>query len=150
MAGRPTKYKQEYNEQAYELCLLGYTDKELAGFFDTSEVTLNAWKKKYPEFLKSLREGKDVADGKVAKSFYKRALGYKYDEITKEPDKEKLKVTKVITKEQAPDAGAALSWLKNRQPDKWRDKKDVEHHGDIRFIDNWDKEDEGQNTDTSI
>jgi hypothetical protein len=31
--GRPTKYKEEYNEQAYKLCLLGATDKELADFF---------------------------------------------------------------------------------------------------------------------
>ena len=27
--GRPTKYKDEYVEQAYKLCLLGHTDEEL-------------------------------------------------------------------------------------------------------------------------
>ena len=25
-----------------------------------------------------------------------------------------------------PDTGAAMAWLKNRRPDKWRDKQDVE------------------------
>ena len=32
--GRPTKYKEEYAEQAYKLCLLGATDKELSEIED--------------------------------------------------------------------------------------------------------------------
>lgn len=32
--GRPTKYKEEYTDQAYKLCLLGATDKEMADFFE--------------------------------------------------------------------------------------------------------------------
>lgn len=30
---RPTKYQEAYAEQARKLCLLGYTDAELADFF---------------------------------------------------------------------------------------------------------------------
>lgn len=127
---RPTKYKKEYNEQAYELCLLGYTDKELAKYFEVNKDTIQKWKKKYKEFSDSVKAGKDAADGKVAKSLYKRALGYMYDETIKEVENGKLKVTKVVTKEQAPDAGAALNWLKNRQPEKWRDKQDLQISGD--------------------
>ena len=37
MAGRPTEYKEEYNEQVYKLCLLGAKDKELADFFNVEE-----------------------------------------------------------------------------------------------------------------
>ena len=29
---RPTDYRQEYAEQAHKLCLLGFTDKQLAVF----------------------------------------------------------------------------------------------------------------------
>ena len=43
-SGRPTKYKDEYCEQAYKLCLLGATDKEMADFFQVSLSTLNLWK----------------------------------------------------------------------------------------------------------
>jgi hypothetical protein len=32
MAGRPTKYRVDYNEQGYKLCLLGATDNDLADF----------------------------------------------------------------------------------------------------------------------
>jgi len=45
--GRPTDYKEDFNEQAYKLCLLGAIDKDLADFFDIAESTLNEWKLKY-------------------------------------------------------------------------------------------------------
>lgn len=34
-------------------------------------------------------------------------------------------------KEVIPDTTAQIFWLKNRRPDKWRDKQDVEHSGQI-------------------
>ena len=42
--GRPTKYKHEYAEQTYKLCLLGATDEEIANFFDVNVATINRWK----------------------------------------------------------------------------------------------------------
>lgn len=42
-----------------------------------------------------------------------------------------LVVTKVVTKEVIPDTTAQIFWLKNRKPEEWRDKKDVEHSGTI-------------------
>lgn len=132
---RPTKYKKEYNEQAYELCLLGFTDKELAEFFGVVESTINDWKKKHKEFSKSVNAGKEIADGKVAKSFYKRACGYSYDEITQEGANGQMTVTKIVTKEVVPDSGAALNWLKNRQPNKWRDKKEMVVKSDVTVND---------------
>lgn len=42
-----------------------------------------------------------------------------------------LVVTKEITKEVLPDTTAQIFWLKNRRPDRWRDKQDIEHSGQI-------------------
>jgi len=120
--GRPSKYKKEYAEQAYKLCLLGATDKEIADFFGVTESTLNLWKKEYPEFSESLKNGKVVADAEVAASLYKRAKGYQYVETTYENGA----LTKSVVKEVAPDTGAAMAWLKNRQKDKWRDRHEVD------------------------
>ena len=58
MAGRPTNYKKEYDEQAYKLCLLGATDKEMADFFNVKEQTINNWKKNHPSFFESIKRGK--------------------------------------------------------------------------------------------
>lgn len=129
--GRPPKYEKRYARQAYKLCLLGYTDAELADFFEVSEMTINNWKNVYPEFVKALKKGKTEADSEVAASLYKRANGFKFTEVVKErhynedEDKHEMIVSKTMTKLVPPDTGAAMAWLKNRQPKKWRDNKDV-------------------------
>lgn len=144
MAGRPTEYKPEYCEQVMKLCKLGATDDQIAQFFEVEESTINNWKTAHPEFMESVRAGKIIADAEVANSFHKRAVGYKYDEVTYEkidvkkdgmevdPDgdiedtKAEVYKRKVVTKEIPPDAGAALNWLKNRQKEIWRDKVETE------------------------
>ena len=102
---RPSSYRKEYAEKARTLCLLGATDKEIAGILGVSEKTLNTWKKSHPEFFQSLKSGKDDADADVADSLYQRAL--------------KGNVT------------ACIFWLKNRRPDLWRDKIETEHSGKV-------------------
>jgi hypothetical protein len=81
VSGRPTLYKEEYNDLAYKLSLLGHTDIELARFFEVCEKTLNLWKIEYPLFLQSIKEGKDVADAKVVQALYKAAIGYTVDDV---------------------------------------------------------------------
>ena len=140
--GRPTKYLPIYNKQAYELCLCGYLDEDLARFFDVHTDTINEWKKVYPQFKASIRKGKDPANALVAKSLFKNAVGFKTTEITfeKQDTKERLEATpdgeitgnpeykkKVVIKEIAGDFRAQAFFLKNRVPDYWRDKQEIDH-----------------------
>jgi hypothetical protein len=74
--GRPNKFKREYIQQARKLCQFGHTDPELAKFFEVHLQTINNWKRKYPEFLYALKTGKEVADSRVERSLYARAVGY--------------------------------------------------------------------------
>lgn len=125
MAGeKNSKYKSEYDEQAYNYALLGVTDKQLATFFDICEATLNNWKNDHPTFLESLKAGKSDADAQVAKSLFKRALGFTAVEEKQEDGTNGSKTT-TTEKQVAPDTAAAIFWLKNRQPDIWRDKKEM-------------------------
>ena len=133
--GRPTKYKPEYEEQAYKLALEGFTDKKIGEFFRVNERTVNNWKDKHPEFFQSLKRGKDDFDTNVIeKSLAKRATGYQYKEITKAISKDvvpstckdQLVTVKEVTKEAAPDPTSMIFWLKNRQPERWRDKQTIE------------------------
>ncbi len=133
--GRPTKYKPEYEEQVYKLCLEGFTDKQIAGFFKVDERTINNWKDKHPEFFQSLKRGKDEYDSDVIeKSLAKRASGYQYTEVTRAVSKEadpttgkpQLVTIKEVTKEVAPDPTSMIFWLKNRRPDRWRDKQSID------------------------
>lgn len=124
MAGRPTDYREEYNEKARKLCLLGATDAELADFFEVAESTINNWKIDYPEFLESIKKGKEQADADIADSLYNRAKGYSHPDVHIANYEGKTIVTP-LTKHYPPDTAAAIIWLKNRQPKKWRDKQEV-------------------------
>lgn len=125
---RPTDYRKEYAEQARKLCLLGYTDKQLADFFNVNERTINRWKIDHPEFCQSIKKGKEVADIEVIESLYKRAVGFEYDEMELKTDGN-AKSKRVIKKLVIPDTTAQIFWLKNRQPEMWRDKQEREITG---------------------
>ena len=127
--GRPSKYKEEFPEQARKLCLLGATDKDLARFFGVTESTLNEWKKVHPEFSESLKAGKELADAVVAESLFNRAKGYSHEAV-------KIlvvggQVERVpYTEHYPPDATSMIFWLKNRRPDLWRDKPEPDDGDD--------------------
>lgn len=123
--GRPSSYKDEYCKQAEKLCALGAIDKDLADFFNVSIQTLNSWKNEHPEFLESLKESKAIADAKVERSLYERATGYSHpeDKIFNNQGEELIVPT---TKHYAPDTTAGIFWLKNRRPNEWRDKQDLD------------------------
>lgn len=136
-AGRPSLYKEEYNEQARKLCLLGATDKELANFFEVDESTINNWKKGHPTFLESIRAGKTVADMEIVNSLYKSAQdrlipayqAFKtrnvyFDDKGNRIETEKVEVVEVPQAVPANDR-AIKFWLNNRQPSKWRDKQEA-------------------------
>lgn len=121
--GRPTKYKEEYNELAYNYCLLGATDEELSVFFDVHISTIHQWKLDYPDFSDSIKKGKEIADAKVAQALYHRATGYSHDDVDIKVVDGQIVQTQ-LKKYYPPDATSAIFWLKNRQPKKWRDKID--------------------------
>ena len=127
-AGRPTKYKPEYVAQAAKLCQLGATDAQLADFFEVSLSTISLWKVEHAEFSDAIKIPKDQANERVAQSLYRRAMGYEHDEVDiKVVDKE-IVITP-IRKYYPPDSTAMIFWLKNRNPEQWREMKAVELSG---------------------
>lgn len=221
----------------------GLTDEQIAHNTGITATTLYAWKNKYPEISESLKKGKEVIDRQVENALLKRALGFEYEEVTKErivdtgqaqrhggeseltekqwemaksyfghscaycggsgnltkdhldplanggeltisniipacqscnsskkdkqwlswfqsqkfydpqkaekivayvdfaldfsqidkPNTGNLVVTKVVTKMVVPDTTAQIFWLKNRKPNDYRDKRDVEHSGGVNI-----------------
>ncbi len=135
--GRPSKYKEEYCEQAEKLARLGATDKEMADFFGVTEQTLNNWKTdkdgNETPFFESLKRGKVESDARVVDSLYQRALGYscREDKVFL-VDKKPLIVPMI--KQYPPDTTAAIFWLKNRRPNEWRDKQEMQLNGGVQIV----------------
>lgn len=121
--GRPSAFKEEYLEQATKLCRLGATDKEIADFFGVAESTLNKWKLEKPGFSESLKAGKMLADARVAEALFSRATGYSHPDVHISSYMGDVTVTP-ITKHYPPETLACIYWLKNRQPEIWRDKRE--------------------------
>lgn len=121
--GRPTAYRQEYCDMAFQHCLLGSTDKSLAKLFNISESTLNKWKLDHPEFSECIRKGKTEADARVASALFSRATGFVKKGCEKLFNYQGNVVRAEFKEYYPPDPTSIMFWLKNRQPDKWRDKQ---------------------------
>ncbi len=100
----------------------GLTDEQIAENIGITATTLYEWKNRFPEISEALKKGKEVVDIQVENALLKRALGYEYTEERIEiSDKDGRKVIQTV-KTVLPDTTAQIFWLKNRRPDKWRDK----------------------------
>ena len=83
----------------------GLTDEQIAKNCGCNAGTLYEWKKKYPEISEALKKGKEVVDFEVENALLQSARDG--------------------------NTTAQIFWLKNRRPDKWRDKQlEVNSTGD--------------------
>lgn len=133
MAGRPSKYQVAFAKQAEKLCQIGATDIEVADFFEVDVRTVYRWKHEHEAFCQALNAGKDKADDRVINSLYQRAVGYEQDAVKIfMPANAMAPVYAEYREKIAPDTTAAIFWLKNRRPESWRDKQEIEHGGSVK------------------
>lgn len=120
-------YQTDYAEKAAEQCRLGATDQELAEHFMVTVRTIYRWRARYRDFAEAVIAGKEHADKRVVRSLYSRAVGCSFEAVkicrhAADPDP----VYAAYRHSLPPNAGAALQWLRLRQPGKWvvREVKD--------------------------
>ena len=99
--GRKSKYLQDpewFLKVARMYARKGLSEKQVAHVLGISVATLEQYKKKFPEFLKCLKENKDYADSKVENALYESAC--------------KGNIT------------AQIFWLTNRRRNEWHRNPD--------------------------
>lgn len=128
MAGQKnSKYKPEYDTLAFNYCSLGADDVKLGELFNVTKTTINNWKNDHPTFFDSLKRGKGAHDSiRVEDSLLKRALGYEWTEEKQEDGTNGSKTT-TVNKHVPGDATSMIFWLKNRDPNRWREKQEISH-----------------------
>lgn len=126
--GQPTKYRPESHAPwAASLARRGCTVAEIAEAFGVAERTVYRWAKAHPEFCQALNESRSKADEAVVDSLYAKACGTTR-RVTKkkrevlDSNGRKVTLTEVVEEVMPPDTTAMIYWLKNRQPELWRDK----------------------------
>jgi hypothetical protein len=126
-AGRPSEYNPEYARQAEKLALFGATDQEMADFFEVDVRTIYRWKHVHDDFCQAIKTGKEIADERVERSLYQRAIGYEQEEVKIfMPAGAEHPVYAPFRAKVAPDTTAAIFWLKNRRRDAWTDKQELD------------------------
>lgn len=128
--GRPSKKSTINLEQMKKLYLAGFKDAQVADFFNVTEQTINNWKSD-KEFFESLKDWKQQADSKVERSLYESACGYrtKAKKAVVVSDGQGAGSHVEMVEEEiafAPNSTSIIFWLKNRQPEQWRDKQEIE------------------------
>jgi hypothetical protein len=121
----PGQWNADRPKQAYQLALLGATDREIAKVLDVDQTTIDDWKRSRPEFAKALSEGKEAADAKVAEALFKRATGFYSDEVMVSFHKGEV-ITVPFKKYYPPDTIAATKWLALRRRENWADVTKIE------------------------
>jgi hypothetical protein len=135
--GRRSKYKPGFAEIAEKLCArCGFTDEQLADWFEVSLRTINEWKLRHPEFSQSLRAGKAETDDLVERCTVQHICGYyvMVDEMDRNGNIRQLR------KWISGNAHAGLKWLAARRPEVYREQKNVKHQltmdqAFLRFLD---------------
>lgn len=132
--GRPPTYRAEFAKQARKLAAGGFTDAEIADFFDVTPRTLHRWKHDRAGFSVALKRGKEVADDLVEDSLFRSAVGFTRDAV-KIFQHEGAPVIVPYVEHHPPSVTAQIFWLKNRRRDQWRDKQEIEHSGNVGLAD---------------
>lgn len=139
---RPTKYNEEFHARwARSLARRGLTIAQIAKEMGVAKATLYNWMDSYQEFLDAVNEGRSYADSVIEDSLYSLARG-----VTVKETRRKIvyddngqpvpQVVDVVEKEMPPSASACIFWLKNRKPDSWRDKREIDMSETIADVKN--------------
>lgn len=122
-------------EKIREWAEIGLIGKQIANNIGINHTTLYDWMQKFPELAEAIRNGRKVMDEQVECSLLKRAMGYQYEEETwGENHDGEMVIVKRVVKSLTPDVTAQIFWLKNRQPERWRERVEIKnnHEGTIK------------------
>ena len=132
---RKNKYRTHvapFLKEVGQMAADGATEAEIAARLGVAYSTFKGYKQKHSELREVLMTSKELADLNVEAALYKRATGYRAEEITKErrinreTGEYELIETKVIEKEIPPDVTAIQFFLKNRKPEEWREHQSID------------------------
>lgn len=130
--GRPRiDYDKDYHCLLIEGLLKdGKTEYEAAEIMELSISTFKRWKKNYPEFLNAVKKGKEPVNYKIVNSMINAAIGFEYEEVKTylSTDDKGKKVTRIekTKKYYPPNTEAGKFMLKNRMPESYRDKQEID------------------------
>lgn len=99
--GRPSEYDEAVLPEVAEMLRNGATSREIINHLGVSSGTFWRWCAAYPQLRNAVKAGKEAQDERVVDA---------------------LRINAVLDG----NVTAQIFWLKNRQPELWRDRKETE------------------------
>lgn len=136
-SNKPSRYKSKYNpvwtpQLVFWMAKNGLIDEEMSKKLGIATSTFYKWKLEFPEFSEEIKRGKKDPDALVEECLFQCATGYTYvAEKLMHEDGRVIKVHQVV--HVPPDKIACFFWLKNRLPERWRDKYDFTLESDEKL-----------------
>jgi hypothetical protein len=108
----------------------GLDNQQIAANLGVSDKTFKQLLVDKEELQDRVQAGREWAEVRVENALFKRAIGFKYKEVTRERKKVfdedgdwtgewEMVTTKMVLKEQIPDVTAQTYWLEHRAPRRW-------------------------------
>ena len=152
IAGRKGKFEQWLTDDGLTLvegwARDGLSDEQIAANIGIAGRTYYEWQERFPQFAQAIKKGKAPVDYQVENALFKSATGYTVKVMKPmklKEEKQKVGEGRIVTERVKyveeevyipPQTAAQVFWLKNRRPDKWRDKPSIE---DTTTLDRLDK-----------
>ena len=144
------KYEEWLTEEGLLLiggwAMDGLTEEQIAHNMGIAYSTFREWKKTYPALSAVLKKNKEVADRYVENALYNKATGFTATDrvvsskkLVEYKDGKRVREVTVpvvveVERYYPPDTTAEIFWLKNRKPDHWRDKQNMEVNGEGKVM----------------
>lgn len=104
----------------------GLTNDQIAANIGINRDTLYTWCNKYPDFADALKKTKEVNVYEVEDAMFKAAKGYFVTETKTITNKDgKILRVENIKKWIAPNTTAQIFFLKNKDPENWRERNEI-------------------------
>lgn len=141
----PPPYGPEYLERARRAALAGFTTYELSRLLGVTVDTINLWDMVYSEFAAAIRVGAQSRNARVEAAFYQRAVGYEHpsEQLIKISQSEKIGdewvrteeiIHEPIVKHIPADPKAALDWLMQHDPDRYKMRREEPAPSVMRIV----------------
>jgi len=123
--GAQSTYDPALVPRTLELAKLGLTQEQMAHAFGIVHGTFVKWLNTHQELRDAYEEGKYYHNHAIELTLLQRAVGFDYPEVRTrkmvDVHGRKSEYTETTIKKVLPDVTALIFWLKNRDPERWRD-----------------------------
>ena len=129
------KYQPAMAGIVNRLAKLGLTHRQMADALGVAESTFYKWKAEHADFRTALQLGMAVADARVVDSMHRAAIGYTHEEEVIRVLADGTVVRVPTLKHYPPNPNLIIFWLKNRQPELWKERVEVQEQPTIALVD---------------